>query len=200
MTTNMELDKVEEQQPTELEFNVGGRLRRIRETYGMSQRALAKRTGVANGLISMIELGRTSPSVATLKKILDGVPLTLAEFFSTDPAPHDEQIVYRADELSEIGNDAISYRQVGSNLHDRALQMLHEKLQPGADTGVDLYRHDAEEGGVVIHGQLELTVDGQSFVLGPGDAYYFNSRIPHRFRNIGDDVCEIVSACTPPSF
>lgn len=74
MTTNMELDKVEEQQPTELEFNVGGRLRRIRETYGMSQRALAKRTGVANGLISMIELGRTSPSVATLKKILEGVP------------------------------------------------------------------------------------------------------------------------------
>jgi len=42
---------------------------------------LAKRTGVANGLISMIELGRTSPSVATLKKILDGVPRTLAEFF-----------------------------------------------------------------------------------------------------------------------
>ncbi len=62
MTANMELDEVEEQQRTELEFNVGGRLRRIRETYGLSQRALAKRTGVANGLISMIELGRTAGS------------------------------------------------------------------------------------------------------------------------------------------
>lgn len=73
-------------------------------------------------------------------------------------------------------------------------------MHPGADTGVELYCHDAEEGGVVVRGRLELTVGGQTFILGPGDAYYFNSRIPHRVRNIGDDVCEIVSACTPPSF
>lgn len=199
-TTDMEIDKVEEQRPAEREFDVGERLRRIRETYGLSQRTLAKRARVANGLISMIELGRTSPSVATLKKILDGIPLSLAEFFSTDPIHNNGQIVYRVNELSEIGGEAISYRQVGSNLQDRALQMLHERLQPGADTGVELYRHEAEEGGIVIRGQLELTVGGQTFVLAPGDAYYFDSRVPHRFRNIGDDVCEIVSACTPPSF
>jgi len=37
-------------------------------------------------------------------------------------------------------------------------------------------------------------------VLSVGDAYHFNSRLPHRFRNPGSDVCIIVSACTPPSF
>jgi mannose-6-phosphate isomerase-like protein (cupin superfamily) len=37
-------------------------------------------------------------------------------------------------------------------------------------------------------------------VLGPGDAFYFESRIPHRFRNVGDEEVEVVTACTPPSF
>jgi len=198
--SNTELEGVQDPRSSELEIDVGERLRGIRETYGLSQRALAKQTGVANGLISMIELGRTSPSVSTLKKILDGFPMSLAEFFSTDPFPRTDRVVYRADELSEIGGEAISFRQVGSNLRDRALQVMHEHWQPGADTGVDLYRHDGEEGGVVIKGKLELNVNGQHHILGPGDAYYFNSRIPHRFRNVGDDVCEIVSACTPPSF
>ncbi|MGH9322767.1 MAG: cupin domain-containing protein [Vicinamibacteria bacterium] len=181
-------------------FEVGERLRSVREAYGLSQRVLAKRSGVANGLISMIELNRTSPSVATLKKILDGIPLTLADFFTGNVPSNEEPVVYRAPELVEIGSGGISYRQVGRNLRRRAIQLLHERLERGSDTGTDMLRHEAEEGGVVVRGKLELTVGHQSYVLGPGDAYYFDSRLPHRFRNVGDDVCEVVSACTPPSF
>ena len=183
-----------------IEFEVGERLRALREAFGLSQRALARRSGVANGLISMIELNRTSPSVATLKKILDGIPMTLADFFTGNVPTNEEQVIYRADELLEIGRNGISYRQVGRSLHRRALQLLHERLDPGADSGVDMLRHESEESGVVIQGKLELTVGGQSYLLGPGDAYYFDSRLPHRFRNVGSDVCEVVSACTPPSF
>ena len=56
------------------------------------------------------------------------------------------------------------------------------------------------EGGIVLSGHIELTVGGQSRVLGPGDAYYFTSAVPHRFRNAGEEPCELVSACTPPTF
>ena len=84
--------------------------------------------------------------------------------------------------------------------HRRALQILHEQYQPGADTGQNMLRHSSEEGGVVLRGRLEVTVGDQRRVLGPGDAYYFNSRLPHRFRTVGEEVCEVVSACTPPSF
>jgi mannose-6-phosphate isomerase-like protein (cupin superfamily) len=52
----------------------------------------------------------------------------------------------------------------------------------------------------VVAGRVELTVGAQSRVLGPGDAYYFTSAVPHRFRNFGDEPCEIISACTPPTF
>ena len=41
---------------------------------------------------------------------------------------------------------------------------------------------------------------GETRVLNPGDAYYFTSAIPHRFRNTGSEACEIISASTPPTF
>jgi len=79
------------------------------------------------------------------------------------------------------------------------MQILHERIEVDADSGVDMLRHESEEGGIVIHGRIELTVGGETQVLEPGDAYYFDSRIPHRFRNIGDDDAEIISACSPPA-
>ena len=60
--------------------------------------------------------------------------------------------------------------------------------------------HEGEEGGIVLRGKIELTVGDQVQTLLPGDAYYFKSTLPHRFRNPGNEECEIVSACTPPTF
>ncbi len=180
-------------------LDIGARLRAIRDAHGLSQRSLARRAGVTNGIISLIEQNRSSPSVATLKKILDGIPMSLADFFGAGQAVT-RQKFYRAGELVEIGGGLISYRQVGGNLAGHAMQILHERIEPGADTGPGRFRHDAEEGGVVIRGAVELTVGAERRVLQAGDAYYFDSRIPHRFRNLGGEVCEIVSACTPPSF
>lgn len=180
-------------------FEMGDRLREIRERFGLSQRALAARADVTNGMISLVEKNRSSPSVATLKKILDVFPMSLAEFFATGE-PEAPAIFFRAADLVEIGGGDISYRQVGSSLEGRALQILHERLQPGADSGAAMLRHEGEEGGVVVRGEVELTVGLATRLLGPGDAYAFKSSIPHRFRNLGREVCEIVSACTPPSF
>lgn len=180
-------------------FDMGLRLREIRERFGLSQRALAARADVTNGMISLVEKNRSSPSVATLKKILDVFPMSLAEFFAVGQ-PEQPAIFFRAEELVEIGGGAISYRQVGASLQGKALQLLHERLQPGADTGAAMLRHDGEEGGVVVRGEVELTVGMATRVLRAGDAYAFKSSVPHRFRNLGGEVCELVSACTPPSF
>ncbi len=180
-------------------FDMGARLREIRERFGLSQRALAARADVTNGMISLVERNASSPSVATLKKILDVFPMSLAEFFETGE-PARPAFFFRADELLEVGGGPISYRQVGRSLQGKALQLLHERLQPGADTGAAMLRHAGEEGGVVVRGEIELTVGTATRVLRAGDAYAFPSSVPHRFRNLGREACEIVSACTPPSF
>src|SRR6202044_2122305 len=94
-----------------MSIDVGTKLRSVRVAFGMSQRALARRAGVTNGLISLIEQNRVSPSVSSLKKVLDGVPMTLAEFFTLDEASA-PQMFFAAEELKEIGSEAVSRRLV----------------------------------------------------------------------------------------
>lgn len=189
-------------------MDIGGRLKAKREERGMSQRDLAGRAGLTNAAISLIEQNKSSPSVASLKRLLDAIPMTMSEFFSEVEEPSMPKYFYTPDEYVELspqdiglgaGAARVSLRQLG-DASRHALQVLHESYPPGTDTGPDLLTHEGEEAGVVIEGIIEITVADQIRVLNPGDGYLFDSRLPHRFRNIGEARCIIVSACTPPSF
>ncbi|MGE4532803.1 cupin domain-containing protein [Halomonas sp.] len=180
-------------------FDVGGRLRQLRLARGLSQRELAKRAGVTNSTISLIEQNSVSPSVSSLKKILDALPVSISAFFAGDE-PSAPKAFYRAEELTEIGDGRLSFRLVAARRPERGMSIIHERYPPGADTGVEMLEHEGEEGGVVVAGEIEITVNGESEVLRAGDAYYFDSRLPHRFRNLGEAECVIVSANTPPGF
>lgn len=184
-----------------MEIELGFRLRMVRQRHQLSQRALAKKAGVANASISLIESGNMSPSVSALKRILAGFPMTLAEFFSDELPGLATEVFYRAESLTEIsGGEGISYRQIGSAKAGHALQILHETYEVGADTGLIMLQHEGEEGAVILTGRLEVTVGEATRILGAGDAYYFNSRQPHRFRNAGNKICTLVSSCSPPTF
>jgi transcriptional regulator with XRE-family HTH domain len=181
------------------DIDLGPRLRSLREQAGLSQRTLAKQANITNSTISLIEAGKVNPSVGALKRILDGIPISLADFFSFEPEL-EKTVFFAAEELREIGKGKLSLKQVGSNLYGRQLQILLETYDINADTGRVMYEHDGEEGGVVISGRVEVTVGSQRKILGAGDAYLFDSRSPHRFRAVGPTKCIIVSACTPPTF
>jgi transcriptional regulator with XRE-family HTH domain len=180
-------------------IDVGSHLKAVRQMYGLSQRELAKRAGVTNGLISLIEQNRVSPSVSSLKKVLDGIPMALADFFTLDLGGK-PQVFFPREELPNIGSPGVELRLVGGRLVQRSMSILHERYAANADTGEEMLTHAGEEGGVVVKGKIELTVGGESRVLSAGDAYYFKSSVPHRFRNLGREECEIVSASSPPSF
>ena len=78
--------------------------------------------------------------------------------------------------------------------------MIQERYRPGADSGKHMLTHQGEEAGIVIKGRLQLEVAGRRYELKAGDAYFFDSRKPHSFKNAGDTELVLVSACTPPSF
>ena len=182
-----------------MDNDVMERLREIRRNLGLSQRELARRSGVTNATISLIESGKVNPSVGALKRVLSGIPMDLGTFFGFKLDRRDTAF-YPAEALVEIGADPVSYRLVAAERADKAVQILHEHYQPGADSGRVPLTHEGQEGGVIIRGHLEVTVGEVKKVIGPGDAYYFNSATPHRFRNIGEEVCEVVSACSPSTF
>lgn len=188
------------------DFSVGDRLRQMRQTAGLSQRQLAEASGVPHGQISMIETSRSSPSVASLRKILGGLSVTMSEFFEPD-APVSQSVFFKPHELRDLTTrlystlddprGKITLQQVGdAKAHN--LQILHERYEPGADTGAQMLEHVSHEGGIVIAGEIEVTVGEQSAVLKAGDSYLFDSTRPHRFRNISDREAVVVSACTPP--
>lgn len=188
------------------EFDVGARLRELRLFTGKSQRQLAEAAGVPHGQISMVETNKSSPSVASLRKILGGLGIGMSEFFEPDSVP-EASAFHRAEELRDLtsrlyaegaaAQGKITLRQVGdARAHN--LQILHETYAPGADTGKTMLEHVANEGGVVIAGEIELTVGGEVRVLRAGDAFLFNSQEPHRFRNLSEGEAVVISACTPP--
>lgn len=183
--------------------SVGQRLKALRLGRGLSMRALAELTGVPHATLSIIERDKSSPSVSILKRLLGPLNVTLSTFFS-DSDIVDRAVFYKAQDLVELADGKVlSYRQVGANLTNSSMMILHERYAPGADTGQEgqeLYSHEAEEGGIVIQGQLEMTVGDEVRVLKAGDAYYFDSRLPHRMRNPFDEECIVVSAVSPPTF
>lgn len=189
------------------DFDVGARLRKLRISAGISQRGLAEASGVPHGQISMIETNRSSPSVASLRKILGGLGITMSEFFEPDAPARSPEVFFKPQDLRDLTTRLYSARggtagritllQVGdARAHN--LQILSERYEPGADTGETMLEHVSSEGGVVISGEIEVTVGGKRAVLKAGDAYLFNSSEPHRFRNISDREAVVVSACTPP--
>jgi transcriptional regulator with XRE-family HTH domain len=183
------------------DLRIGARLRQQRMERKLSLRALARASGIALSHLSALEHGKNSVTVANLKRLLDALGTNLSDFFAQEPPPR-TQIVWRRQELTEISGQGrgLSFRDVAAGRPGRALQLIWETYAPGADTGPGSYRHEAEEAGLVIKGKLELTVGDQQFILGPGDAYYFDSRLPHRVRNVGKGPAQAVSVNTPPSF
>jgi transcriptional regulator with XRE-family HTH domain len=182
-----------------MDQEIGRRLREVRERLAMSQRQLARQSGVANATISQIESGKLNPTVSMLKRILDGVPISLGVFFGDEYEVRDK-VFFRADDLTEIADGGVSFRQVGANIGGRAIQLIQECYQPGSGTGKHAITHEGEECGIILSGRLEVTVGDETEVLGKGDAYYFKSSKPHQFRNQWNEPCELITACTPPTF
>ncbi len=182
-------------------MDIGLRLQAVRKAKGLSQRELAKRVGVTNSTISLIEQNKVSPSVSSLKKVLDGIPMSLADFFTADfEVGAVDSPFYNADEMPDLGTDGIHYYLVGHRRANRQMTMLREVMPPGTDTGSEMIVHEGEEGGVVLQGKVEITVGDTQRILGPGESYYFECNQPHRFRTIGETDVIIVSASTPPTF
>ncbi len=181
-------------------IEIGTRLKTVRKHFQLSQRELAKKSGVTNATISLIEKNKVSPSVSSLKKVLDGLSMSLVEFFTFQSEEIPEQIYYKKSDQPDVGGGEIHFHLIGANRLNRKMCVLREILLPGADTGEEMLRHEGEESGVIMKGQIELTVGEEVRVLTEGEGYYFDSLMPHRFKNVGVEEAIIVSANTPASF
>jgi transcriptional regulator with XRE-family HTH domain len=177
-------------------LDIGATLKTVRKARGLSQRELAKRAGVTNSTISMIEKNSVSPSVSSLEKVLSGIPLSLPEFFaSASSNGSGPKTVYLADELPDVGHEGVIRQLVGADLPFRSLTLINHHYPPQSGPS-RFQQRDGELAGIIIEGRLELSIDQERHTLGPGDCFYMESDRPHRLRNPFDQPCRLVSAST----
>ena len=177
---------------------VGPRLLSVRRKFGYSQRQLAKLSGVSNASISLIEKDKINPSLGTLIKLISVFEISMAEFWQIESTRH-EQVFFRFNELEKIVSNHVTFWQVNPSADNR-LVFQYEKYDVGADTGESKLSVDCEMVGIVIEGRIDISVGEHTNILGPGDAYRFNGRVPHRFRVQGNKPVIMVSSTTPAVF
>ncbi|MCQ4093235.1 HTH-type transcriptional regulator PuuR [Erwinia persicina] len=174
----------------------GRRLAEIRQQMGLSQRRVAELSGLTHSAISTIEQDKVSPAVSTLQKLLKVYGLSLSAFFAEKVIDAAPKVVIDAHELVEIGSQGVSLRLIHNGDPQRTLAMLLETYEPGATTG-ERIRHQGEETGTVLEGEIVLTLSGHNYRLHTGQSYVIDTGQPHSFTNSSTRPCRIISAHTP---
>jgi len=175
---------------------VGQRIRDLRRTRAMSLETVAARTDLSIGFLSQIERGLSSPSLRVLATLADVLGVGIAGLFGAkeDAAAAPDAIVTRERQRAELNlwRTGISKQLLSPAGSEGRLNLFLVHMEPGGSTGDELYTHDGEEAGLVIEGEMKLTVDAKSWTLKHGDSFRFASRRPHRFSNPSGDSKAVV--------
>ncbi len=167
--------------------DVGVRLRELRTAHNISMRGLATASGLSANALSMIERGKTSPSVSTLYKVADalGVPITV---FFGDQTTKQQVVMIRADQRVRIPFLRGVWEGLGGEQFTGRVEPFLLTLESGASSGPHSMAHNGHEFILCLRGQLEYQVEGKTYNLEPGDSLLFAAQLQHRWRNPGATV------------
>lgn len=162
---------------------LGARLKAVRELNGLSQRELARRAGVTNSNISLIEQGQVSPSITSLARLLDVIPISLAQFFALDASAPEGTIVRAGNTArTEFPDQGLIVESVPAQGGCSSLLERYHLIS-GADTGAEPTRSARARAGWVISGELELTLGIRCYTLNEGDGFHLPEGQMFRARN-----------------
>jgi transcriptional regulator with XRE-family HTH domain len=163
---------------------IGFQIRQLRSERGVTLQGLADMTGLSASLLSLVERGKTSPSIGTLVAIAHAFDVHMTDLMPEAPAT-DQLPVLRSDEQRVYATPEGVNRRILRDDRIRGLEVALNEYGPGGRSADSLLHHAGYEYGVVIEGTLTVEVDGQSHELQPGDSIAYDSTHPHRIINQG---------------
>lgn len=176
--------------------DVGARLRALREGRQLSIKALAEASGLAVNTLSLIEHGKSSPSVSTLQQLAAALRVPITAFF-TPEAPRSRVVYHRAGELGATPFPHGTVTDLGVGIARRSIEPLLLALDPGAGSGHDAIVHSGQEFVYGLQGRITYTVAGQVYPIEPGDNLLFEATLPHGWHNHGDSPARALLALCP---
>ena len=174
---------------------VGPRIRALREAMSLSLRDLADRSGVSAQMLSQVERGETSPTLAVAAKIAAGLELTLSQLLRLDEGQH--VAVSRAAERRSSRRGGHVIEELTPPLPGQRADVSLHVLDPGATTGgasdPPMHEPGSRETTVVLAGELALVLEGTRTELQEGDSVTFDADLPHHFENEGNDPTRFIA-------
>ena len=167
--------------------DVASSLRELREARGISMRTLATKSGLSANALSMIERGKTSPSVSTLYKLADALGVSITAFFGAETEK--KQIVFlKSDERTRMSFTRGVFEALGGEQFSGRVEPFMLTLESGSSSGPHNIVHTGHEFVFCLRGQLEYYVEKQVFLLSAGDSLLFASKLQHRWKNPSKNV------------
>jgi transcriptional regulator with XRE-family HTH domain len=165
-----------------LEAALGNRLRDLRRQQALSLRALAEKSGLSANTLSLIENGKTSPSVATLQQIAIALNIPITSFFEIK-VNRDPVIYTRQDQRT--GNSFLhgKLEELGTGVGNEGLQPFVITFDARSDSGPQPLTHEGSEFIYCLEGRVIYNVIGEEYTLEPGDSLVFSSKMPHTWFN-----------------
>lgn len=168
--------------PVRLEAAIGAEIRRQRKRQDMTMAMLADAAGLSQGMLSKIETGQTSPSLATLASLAEALAVPLSSFFSATEVSRDVSHVPAGEGIAidRRGTRAgHTYQLLGHSVRGN---LSVEPYLITLDTGSEPYDEFRHEGMEFIHmlsGRVIYRHGDRQYPLGPGDSLFFDALSPH---------------------
>ncbi len=183
-------------------MKIGKVIREFRLARNMSIKDLSKKTNLTSSLISQVERDLISPSLNSLAKISSALKVPMVSFFTEATLRPWPVMKKKQRKKTTIFSSSHVIYQLLSPDPDKKIEFLLVEIEPEEEKNEEneLITHSGEECGYVIKGELEVRLGKERYHLKEGDSIYFQSRIPHRFKNTGKGKVISIWAMTPPSF
>ena len=181
-------------------FQVGEKIRAVRERKGYTLRMVARRAGVSESLVSQIERNKVSPAIDTLLSIADALELDLEYLFSGYRQQRPVKLI-TAEERARVEESGVIYEEVvraneGDGAH--AMEAYYVTMPPSTQTQRGSYGHTGREFGVIVQGTAELQYGSFVYTLKEGDSVSFSSDAPHTLANRSEETLRAFWVVTPP--
>lgn len=182
-----------------LEADIGSRIKSLRQSNHLTLRQLADKVGCSDAYLSQIENGRVSPSIASLKRIAEGLKSKITDFFVE--SQDDDPVVLRPDQRVTLSLERWNARiqSLVINPKNKRMHPFFTTIEPGGGSH-GLYSHVGEEFGIVLKGELEIDLDGAIHLVKQNESFYYNSSQPHSWTNPGNEETVVVWVISPPTF
>lgn len=174
-----------------LEELLGNRLRELRRQQALSLRALAEKSGLSANTLSLIENGKTSPSVATLQQIAIALSIPITSFFEVK-VNREPVIFSKQDQRSSSAFLHGRLEELGTGVGNEGLQPFVVSFDARTDSGPQPLTHEGSEFVYCLSGRVIYNVIGEEYTLEPGDSLLFSSKMPHTWFNPLEEVSKVI--------